>query len=238
MNTKALSTFLIGSILLAACASRATPAPPTQPLPAPATATLAVAPTPFPLTLTLEAVTHLPGTAVTTLPGTAPSTSSICTDPRVTALIDSFKTAVLNSDGSLLSSLISPTRKMDVALFREGTVITYAPEQAPFLFETTFEVDWGAAPGSGATVTGSFHDVVVPELVKALNQPYTLYCNELKHGGASYELEWPYEGEFYSLYFPGTEVNSNLDWHTLVLGIEYVDSKPYIYALMRFFWEP
>jgi hypothetical protein len=156
----------------------------------------------------------------------------------VTALIDSFKKAIVNSDGMLLSSLISPDRHMDVAFFREGTVITYTPDQAPFLFETTFEVDWGAAPGSGETVTGSFHDVVVPELIMAFNQPYSLHCNELKHGGATYELAWPYQGEFYSIYFPGTEVNGNMDWNTWVLGIEYVNGKPYIYALMRFFWEP
>ena len=240
MNIKTLLILLTGFGLLVSCASPT----PTQPLPPTANATLATAattPTLFPLTITPGAVTPLPGTTVTppsgtTLPGT--STSSICSDPQVTALIDSFKRAVLNADGILLSSLISPTRHMDVVFFRDGTVITYTPEQAKFLFETTFEVDWGAAPGSGQQVTGSFHDVVVPELVKSFNQPYTLHCNELKHGGATYELEWPYQGEFYSIYFPGTEANGNLDWNTWVLGIEYVNGKPYIYALMRFFWEP
>jgi hypothetical protein len=243
MNTKTLATFVMGLIVLVGCASPAAQATPTQLPPVVVTATPAGTPTPFPLTLTLEAVTPLPGvtpvaagTVVTTPVGT--NTSNVCTEPQVTALIDSFKTAVLTSDGMLLSSLISPTRHMDVAFFREGTVITYTPEQAPFLFETTFEVDWGVAPGSGEPVQGSFHDVVVPELVKSFKQPYTLHCNELKHGGASYELEWPYQGEFYSLYFPGTEANGNLDWNTWVLGIEYVDGKPYIYALMRFFWEP
>ena len=85
---------------------------------------------------------------------------------------------------------------------------------------------------------GSFHDVVVPELVRIFNQPYTLHCNELKHGGATYELEWPYQGEFYSIYFPGTQANGNLDWQTWAMGIEYVSGKPYVYALIQFFWEP
>lgn len=241
MNIKTLSILWMGLVLLAGCASPAAEPTPTQPPPAPATTTSASTPTLFPLTVTPGAVTPLPGVtgtppSGTTLPGT--STSGICSDPQVTALIDSFKKAVLNSDGMLLSSLISPTRHMDVAFFRDGTVITYTPEHARFLFETTFEVDWGAAPGSGEPVTGSFHDVVVPELVKAFNQPYTLHCNELKHGGATYELEWPYQGEFYSVYFPGTEVNANMDWHNLVLGIEHVNGKPYVYALMLFFWEP
>ncbi len=93
-------------------------------------------------------------------------------------------------------------------------------------------------PASGLPQKGSFHDVIVPELVKAFNQPYSLYCNELKHGGASYELAWPYQGEFYSAFFPGTEANQNMDWHTWVMGVERVDNQPYIYALMQFFWEP
>ena len=34
------------------------------------------------------------------------------------------------------------------------------------------------------------------------------------------------------------DANGFLDWHTWAIGIEYVDGKPYIYALMQFFWEP
>lgn len=230
MHTKTLS-ILVGVLLLAACAAPATQTSPTQSPFGSATPTLFIG---TPIAGTPGGLTPAPGTT-----NPAPSNpSTICNDPQVTALIDSFKKAVLNADGALLSSLISPTRGMDVAFFRDGTVITYKPEQAKFLFETTFEVDWGAEPGSGNPKMGSFHDVVVPELVKAFNQPYTLYCNELKHGGATYELEWPYEGEFYSVYFPGTEANGNMDWHNWVMGIEYVGGKPYVYALMQFFWEP
>ena len=47
-------------------------------------------------------------------------------------MIDSFKKAILTADGTLLSSLVSPSRGMDVAFFRDGTVITYKPEHAKF----------------------------------------------------------------------------------------------------------
>ena len=237
MNIKKRMTFVTDMILLVvvvtACASPATQAPATPtflPLP---TSTLFVG-TPSMVAQTPGAFTPQPGGTVTA----ATNPSSICGDPQVTAMIDSFKKAILNSDGPLLSSLVSPERGMDVAYFRDGTVITYQPEHAKFLFETTFEVDWGTEPGSGAPKKGSFHDVVVPELVKIFNQPFTLHCNELMHGGATYELEWPYQGEFYSIYFPGTAENGNMDWHTWVMGIEYVSGKPYVYALMQFFWEP
>jgi len=224
MNTRVLSAFLLGLILLTGCASSATQAPATPTFIALPTSTLVVG-TPSSLT---------PGVT-----GSAPANpSTICNDPQVPAMIDSFKKAVLTSDGSLLSSHVSPSRGMDVAYYRDGTVITYKPEHARFLFETTFQVDWGTEPGSGAMKRGSFHDVVLPELVSIFNQPYTLHCNELKHGGATYEMVWEYESEFYSIYFPGTQANGNLDWHTWVMGVEYVSGKPYVYAMIQFFWEP
>jgi hypothetical protein len=233
MNVKTLLATLIGFALLAGCTLPSTPVPPTPtPLAFP-TSTLFIA-TQTPSSLTPGAITPPPGTTLTSPANPA----SICNDPKVTALIDSFKSAVLKSDGPLLSSLVSPARGMDVAFFRDGTVITYDQNHARFLFETTFQVDWGADPGSGAAKRGSFHDVVVPKLKESFNQAYTLHCNELSHGGATYELKWPYQGEFYSIYFPGTEASGNMDWHNWVMGIEYANGKPYIYALMQFFWEP
>jgi hypothetical protein len=145
---------------------------------------------------------------------------------------------MLSSDGALLSSLVHPTRGMDVRHFRDGKVINYTMEQAKFLFETTFEADWGNEPGSGLPKKGAFHDVIVPDLVEIFNQAYTLHCNELKHGGATYELQYPYEGDYYSVFFAGTEANGFLDWHTWVVGMAYENNKPYIHALMQFFWEP
>ncbi len=235
MTTKRLLVFVMSLILLSAilmaCATPATQAAATPTFLALPTSTLLIG-TQSPLTQ--AASTALPSGSVT-----APSNpTTICNDPQVIALIDSFKTAILTSDGPLLSSLVSPSRGMDVAYFRNGTVITYQQDHAKFLFETTFSVDWGTEPGSGEMKSGSFHDVIVPELVSIFNQPYTLHCNELKHGGATYEMIWEYEGEFYSVHFPGTQENGNLDWHTWVIGIEYVSGKPYIYALIQFFWEP
>lgn len=234
MNTRlplaSLSGLLLLAAVLTACGSPAAAAPTLTPLALP-TSTLFIG-TPPTVALTPGAQTPLPG-------GTSPSNpATICGDPQAAALIDSFKKAILESDGLLLSSLVSPSRGMDVAYFRDGTVITYKPEHARFLFETTFQVDWGTEPGSGTMKRGAFHEVIVPELARFFGQAYTLHCNELEHGGATYEMEWPYQGEFYSLHFPGTQANGNLDWQTWVMGIEYASGKPYVYALIQFFWEP
>lgn len=236
MNTKTLATIGIGFVLLVGCTfPSATVAPTPTPIIIP-TSTLFIGTQPpaSPIATSGGAITPAPGQTLS-----SPSNpSTICNDPQVTALIDSFKSAILNSNGPLLSSLVSPSRGMDVAFFRDGTVINYDQNHAKFLFETTYQVDWGPEPGSGAAKKGAFHEVVIPKLRESFNQAYELHCNELSHGGATYDLKWPYQGEFYSIYFPGTQANGNMDWHTWVVGIDYENGKPYIYALRQFFWEP
>lgn len=239
MKTKILCTLLIGfavlTAVLAACTSSteapATPTPlifATETLPFISTETISP---PAPVATDQTPVPVFTST-------TAPVSSNICSDPQATALIDSLKKAVTTRDGELLASLVSPTSGLDVAFYHNGTVVNYDQQHAKFLFETTYEANWGVHPASGEQKIGSFHDVVVPELEKGFSQPYSLYCNELKYGGASYPVNFPYNKDFYSIYYPGTEANGNLDWHTWIAGIEYVNGKPYLYALTQFFWEP
>jgi hypothetical protein len=128
---------------------------------------------------------------------------------------------------------------MGARLYRNGTVVNYDQLHAKFLFETTYAVDWGPAPGSGQHTVGAFHDVIVPALRDVFDKTYTLACDEVKIGGASYQAAWPYPGiNYYSVYYPGTQANGNLDWHTWLVGMHYVHGKPYLYALVPFMWEP
>jgi len=223
MNNKLTAVLTIGLLLLTGCSlSGSTP------------------PTPTALVIPTFISTNTATPPEVTAPGSTPlpNTSTFCADPQVLALIDTLKSAVLKSDGVLLSSLVHPTKGVEVRWVRNGNAITYTPEQAKFLFETTFEANWGPEPGSGQDKIGSFHDVIIPELAKIFNQSPTLHCKDLKHGGATYELTWPYQGDFYSVFFPGTDQYGFLDWRTWAIGIEYVNAKPFMYALMQFFWEP
>ena len=229
MKSKIIAMLILAGAVLAACASPANPA---------VTPTAFGLPSPTFFPVETSVLSTQPPISLTPFATQPSGSTNLCADPGATALIDSLKTAVLNSDGPLLASLVSPASGLDVAYFHSGTVVNYRPDQAKFLFETTYEVDWGVEPGSGAPKTGSFHDVVVPAMVKMFNQPYTLHCNELKYGGATYPVNFPYDKGYYSIYFPGTEANGSLDWQTWVAGIEYVDGRPYLYALMQFFWEP
>lgn len=223
MKTPKMFLVLVFSFLLAGCRISGSASPTPTPLPSDF---LNYVSTETPSPLSVASATPPPSFA-----------QAVCTDPAVAILLDSLKAAMLNADGALLGSLVSPNG-MEVRYFRDGTAITYSSYQAGFLFETTYQADWGAEPGSGLEKTGSFHDLVVPAMVKVFSQPYTLHCNEIRHGGATYEVKWPYSKDFYSIHFVGTQANGFLDWHTWVVGVEYSDNKPYIYALMQFFWEP
>lgn len=227
MNNRINVLLLIGMISLTGCNIGSTAVPtPTQPAPA----ILVFDPTGTPSSLPVEINTPTATPILAVVP-------AVCTDPKVASLLDSFKRSILTADGPLLGSLISP-KGVETRYFRNGNIITYTPYQAGFLFETTYQAQWGSDPASGQEKTGSFHDVVVPELVKIFDQTYTLHCNEIHHGGASYSIIWPYSKDFYSIYFEGTEANGYMDWHTWVVGIEYAESNPRIYALMQFYWEP
>jgi len=128
---------------------------------------------------------------------------------------------------------------MDARLLRDGRVVNYDRGHAAALFESTFEVNWGTAPGSGLAVTGSFHDLLVPDLLDVLTRDHEVTCNQIRVGGTTYTAAWPYGGtDFFSLHFPGSPAFDRLDWHTWLLGVHYVGGQPYLYAIMQFKWEP
>ena len=234
MNKTLIVIGVLVTLLLAGCnifGSKATPTPALVQAPLVFLTTETPSPIPIPV---------ITGTPIFTPTATPipPIAGNFCTDPQVTTLIDSLKASMLSRNGSLLSSLVSPNG-MEVRYFHNtAEPMKYSAYQANFLYETTYVADWGTAPGSGLEKKGSFHEVIVPDLIKIFNEPYTLQCNEIRHGGASYPVAWPYHKDFYSIFYAGSAQNGNMDWNTWVVGIEYVNARPHIYALMQFFWEP
>ncbi len=235
------------------------PVLPTQPTKMPSSPTANIVPTIIPATAfpTLTALptqpTKMPasptsGILPSSIPAIAvPVTSSVtkaplsdyCLDKQATALITSFKSSLQSANGSLLASLVSPVHGMDVRLYRESRVVNYDQAHAKFLFTSTFQEDWGRAPASGVDIKGSFHQLIVPDLLEVYDLNYTLSCNQIQVGGTSYKAIWPYPDiNFYSLFFEGSQGNGSLDWNTLLIGMHYVNGKPYLYAIMRFRWEP
>jgi len=208
-------------------------------LPTPTALTTSTLTSPPTLIATNSAVaTLISSTSASVIFATQISPADFCADPQPQALINHFKSALQTSNGTLLASLVSPLHGMDARLYRNQRVVNYDQQEAQLLFDSTDKIDWGAAP-SGLVTKGSFNDVIIPALLKVFNKDYTLDCDQVQVGGASYKATWPYAGiNFYSVYFAGAPNGNNLDWRTWLIGMEYVKGQPYLYAILQFFWEP
>lgn len=226
-------SLLLILLTLAACS------PPVD-APPPPTALITATPppnlTPAETFTPIPALTAIPTPTATSAPPAAPA---FCNDPRPRELIQSLQTAVQTKDGALLASLVPPTSGMDVTYIRNGNIVNYDVEHARFVFETTFQAEWGLGAGSGLPVKGSFQEIILPSLQQVFTPGAVLTCKELKTGGVTYVPEWTYPGmDYYSVHFPGTEQYGGLDWQTWAVGMERVDGKLYLAALVHFEWEP
>lgn len=161
-----------------------------------------------------------------------------CQDTRALQLLSDLQTAIQTRNGELLAALVDPASGVGVRYLRDGNVITYF-DNIKFIFETTYQADWGIAAGSGEAVKGSFHEIVLPSLEQVFASNPLISCNQLKVGGTTYTAEWPYTGmDYYSIHFPGTDEFGGLNWETWAVGMARQAGKPVLTALVHFMWEP
>jgi len=213
----------------------------TLPQPTPTSSPFATIPTftSAPPTATAQSYLTATHTQVPTAAATVPP--AFCQDARVGVLLDSFSSALSSSNGELLASLISPVNGLDLQFIRTGRVVNYDREHARFVFDSTFQVEWGLGYGSGEPVIGSFQQIVLPSLQTVFTSAAQRVCNQVKVGGATYEVAWPSEYStinFYSVHFPGTSDFGGLDWQTWLTGVEIVGGQPYLRVLLHLEWEP
>ena len=195
--------------------------------------------------LTLTSAPIFTATSVPTQPPVLTQTPfptqppNFCADIRGVELINSLSKAIAAKDGALLSTLVSPFHGMDVLYYRAGNVINYDVEHAKFVFETTFEADWGLSFGSGEATKGSFQKIILPALEQVFTPNSLIVCSQIQIGNAAYIPQWPYpEMDIYSVYFPGTDEFGGLDWQTWAVGMDSVAGSPTIAALVHYVWEP
>lgn len=220
-------------LTLASCAIAVDEPPPPTALPSDTPQTVLI---PSPTFTAIPTLTQPPVFTQTPIPTQPPD---FCADIRGTELINSLSKAVAAKDGALLASLVSPSNGMAVRYYRNGNVINYDVEHAKFVFETTFQADWGLSFGSGEPTIGSFQEIILPTLQQVFTPNSLIVCSQLQTGGATYIPEWPYPGmNYYSVYFPGTDEFGQLDWQTWAVGMENLAGKPAITALVHYVWEP
>lgn len=220
-------------LILVACAIPVDAPPPPTALPTASPQwTLTSAPT-FPATPAPESPIVLTQTPFPTQP------PDFCSDIRGTELVNSLSKAIASKDGALLASLVSPSNGMDVRHYRDGKVINFDVEHARFIFESTFQADWGISFGSGEKTVGSFQEIVLPALEQVFTPNSLIVCGQIQTGRKNYFVEWPYPAmNLYSVYFPGTDEFGLLDWQTWAVGMEIADGKPTLAALVHYMWEP
>lgn len=222
------------------------PPPPTSifsATPQPAVPSLTVVPATSAPDVSSPTPTAQPGVFLNDIPATLTSipenfNPNFCLDTRALQLLSDLQTAVRNRDGELLASLVSQTTGVGVRYIRNGNVITYF-DNIKFIFETTYQANWGLGAGSGEPVKGSFHDIVLPSLDIVFASNPVITCNELKVGGTTYIAEWPYSGmDYYSVHFPGIDEFGGLNWETWAVGMVREEGKPLLAALIHYAWEP
>jgi hypothetical protein len=168
----------------------------------------------------------------------APAT--FCATGSVTTLLTSLDTALTTNNGVLLSSLVSPVHGMSVYLWRYGNHVVFMPNDARWVFDSTYVHDWGEAPGSGLETNGSFHISVLPYLQEVFNAPYTLTCNSLGTAPSYGGQPWPVlytNVNYYTVFKTGTP-GIDLDFRFFLVGVEFVGGQPKVFALIHFAWEP
>ncbi|MBN1449789.1 MAG: SH3 domain-containing protein, partial [Anaerolineales bacterium] len=119
--------------------------------------------------------------------------STFCSDARVKTLIENLASAVKATNDDILATLIHSLHGLDARLWRYGTVANYTPEEASWVFESEYEVDWGPAPGSGEDTLETFSEALLPYLQEVFSTNYELHCNDTLNLANFSLVPWPSE---------------------------------------------
>ena len=136
-----------------------------------------------------------------------------------------------------MAALVSPTHGVNVRLWAHSPDTNFSTTTAQNVFSSTDAYNWGGGP-SGIPDVGSFKDIIQPKLLEVLNAPnMETYCDNLTKV-FNISNPWPYQNiHYYNLYKPATSSNS-LDFRTWLIGFEYINNQPYLYAMVSIVWEP
>lgn len=166
---------------------------------------------------------------------------SFCTDSRVQLLLDELQLSLQNQDAELFASLVSPVHGLNLRYYRDGTVANYTPAEAKWAFKSDYVVMWGNEPGSGLEKSGTFGEIPLPKLVEVFSAPHERYCNDTGNLTAFSPEPWlpKYANiNFYQVFKEGSEGYGGMDWRAWLVGVEYVQGEPYLFALIHFEWTP
>ncbi|MCK6540724.1 MAG: hypothetical protein L6Q26_11775, partial [Anaerolineales bacterium] len=161
---------------------------------------------------------------------------AFCADTRILSLIEQAKQSMNQSNGSLLSQIVSPVHGVNMHLWAYGSGVNFTQATAANIYTDPTVYNWDGGP-SGIPDTGTFNNVVKPKYLEVFNAPNReTYCDSLDKV-FPLSRPWPYPNvRFYNLYKPASD--QFFDFRTLLIGVEYVNGQPYIYGMVTIIWEP
>jgi len=161
---------------------------------------------------------------------------AFCADAKVQALIEQLKSSMLQANGGTFAALVGAKHGVAINFWRDVAPVNYTTATAPNIFSDTTVYNWGTGPAGGPTGTmGTFAQVVQPDLVDVFNSSYLLACDNPSYADM-FPNAWPYNNiHYYSITKPPT---TTFDWKVWLIGIEYVDSAPYLYGTVHYVWGP
>jgi hypothetical protein len=162
---------------------------------------------------------------------------TFCADTRISVITGQLKQAVNQSDGNLFASIVSPLHGANIDFWRNGTTVNYTPLTAQSIFTNAQVIDWGYG-ASGIHDTGTFAQIVQPDMAVVLNSDYKLFCDDSSYAGALYLEPWGYTNiHYYAVLKPPTP-GIDVDWKIWLVGFEYVNSTPSLFGAVHYIWEP
>ena len=161
---------------------------------------------------------------------------AFCQDPRPVDLANRFILALQSESGVGLAQLASPKRGLIIRHDWWNPEVINEPGSLSHLFQDAAEQDWGINRDSGLSITGTFRDVILPQLMDVFSAAASFSCNRIATGNTGEEVSWP--AEYTNLNFisfhRAPPSPSSLNWRTWALGIEYVDGYPYLAVLVQY----
>lgn len=160
-----------------------------------------------------------------------------CGDTRVNSLIETFVSSVIDQDGEALSSTVHPERGLIIRHDWWNPDVIFVPDAVSGIFSDLTEIDWGVLGGSEFHIVGSFRQIMLPQMEDVFLASPEVKCNEIIAGVTNQGAIWPTElgnMNFYVFHRPSPEGGNKYDWRTLGIGIEYIDSQPYISVVIHY----
>jgi hypothetical protein len=150
-----------------------------------------------------------------------------CNDPELTALIRTVMRAVASSDGAALQEIVSPVQGLLVRKSPTAPSVRIPANEAAGVFTSAASKSWGSQ-------VGPFKSVILPSLREDIaGKGAKEVCGKLLMGSGS-GLDWPAELAGFTLVSFHRPEQAAQPWHTTVAGLEYVDGKPYLAALVQY----